>query len=351
MDNFAVRGLCAAPFTPFTQNGAVNHSAIPHHAAELLAQGVEYAFVCGTTGEGVTMSVQERQAVLESWISAAAGTALKVIAHVGAESIADVQALSKHAEQVGAVAVAAHSPTFNKPPDVDSLAEFLHIISVAAPTTPLYYYHISVKTGVNIACDKLLAAIHGSGRAPTFRGIKFTDFDLYVYANCIAFAGGKYDVLSGAYMLNCVELNANLGAICMVQKTTVTFNTVANNSHPAGRDEVLLGALPMGCAGAVGSTYNYLGRVANKLIAAYRAGDMPGALKEQRRIQAVVDLLNNGAAYGPAGVNVGKAIMELRLETRGSDLCGPMRYPGRRVSEKGYAALRADLEKLGFFQW
>lgn len=198
---FKVIGLCAAPFTPFTESRALDLPSIAAHVEELLAQGVLYAFVAGTTGEGVTMSVEERKAVLEAWIAASAGR-LTIIAHVGSESIADVTALAAHAQAAGAAACAAHTPSFNKPFGLDGVVEFLARISAAAPKLPLYYYNIAVKTNVNIRCDKLLAAIDAEpSRVPTFRGVKFTDFDLHIFANCLAYKGGKYDILSGAWVV------------------------------------------------------------------------------------------------------------------------------------------------------
>ena len=214
MDTFAVRGLCAAPFTPFTASGELDLPSIPLHVAELVRQSVPYAFVCGTTGEGVTMSVSERQRVLEAWVAAAAGKNLQIIAHVGAESIADMTALAQHANASGAVAIAAHTTTFNKPGCLASVVDMLAVLSAAAPSLPLYFYYIAIKTGYPLRCDKLLEAVHAAkARVPTFRGIKFTDFDMHVFANCVAFGGGAYDILSG-------------------------------------RDEVLLAALAMGSGGA-----------------------------------------------------------------------------------------------------
>ena len=111
--------------------------------------------------------------------------------------------------------------TYFKPPSLDSIVDMLAAISAAAPTLPLYYYHIPIKTAVIIRVDHLLAKIHANpARVPSFRGIKYTDFDMHIFANCVAFAGGAYDILSG-------------------------------------RDEALLSALGMGGRGAVGSTYNY----------------------------------------------------------------------------------------------
>lgn len=255
------------------------------------------------------MTVAERMAVLERWVKASAGR-VTIIAHVGAEALPDMVALSKHAAAAGAAAIAAMPTTFNKPATLDAIVDLLAALAAAAPTLPLYYYHIAIKTGVAIRCDKLLEAVAAAhDRVPTFRGIKFTDFDMHIFANCVAYGGGAYDILSG-------------------------------------RDEVLLAALAMGATGAVGSTYNYAGRVYNALIAAFRAGDMAEALRLQRRSQVNIDLLLS-SAYG-TGVNIGKAIMEARL---GGKHTGPPRYPGRAMTPAAKAALHADLEAQGFFSW
>lgn len=54
-------GLIAAPHTPFDANGEVNYPVIDRIAEHLIAQGVKGAYVCGTTGEGIHCSVEERK--------------------------------------------------------------------------------------------------------------------------------------------------------------------------------------------------------------------------------------------------------------------------------------------------
>ena len=129
--DFRVVGLCAAPFTPFNADGSLDKPSVAAHVAELLRQGVKYAFVAGTTGEGVTMSVAERKELLEAWMAASGGR-VAIIAHVAAESIVDVQELAKHAESVGVAAIGAHCTTFNKPPTLDAIVDYLGIISKSA---------------------------------------------------------------------------------------------------------------------------------------------------------------------------------------------------------------------------
>jgi N-acetylneuraminate lyase len=165
---------------------------------------------------------------------------------------------------------------------------------------------------VNIRCDRLLVKVaeaQAAGRMRNVRGIKYSDADLHVLANCVDFNGGEYDILYG-------------------------------------KDEQLLGAWAMGCRGAVGSTYNYHGRVYNKMLAAAEAGDMKKALEYQRVTQKGVDLLHRAADYGHPACLVGKAMMEARL---GGKNCGPPRVPNVAMPPEGKAKLQKDLEAMGFF--
>jgi len=301
---YKVTGLCAATFTAFHEDGSLNLDAIPAQLAELKRGGVGYVFVGGTTGEGFSLSNDERKALTAAWV-AQAGTEVDVIAHVGCESLTDTKELAAHAASVGVKAISVMSSVFFKPSSIAVLVKWLEAVAESAPSTPLYYYHIAIMTGVNFRMDKLLEAVHG--KIPSFRGIKYSDMDLHIYANCVAYKDGLYDVLYG-------------------------------------KDEQLLGALAMGGTGAVGSTYNYMGATYVRLIAAFKAGDLAAALVEQRRSQLGVDVLINGK-YGD-GANVGKAI----LAAKGLPM-GPPRLPRLPMSPAATATLAADLEAIGFFEW
>ena len=73
--------LIAAPFTPFGADGAVDEGTIARLAAHLAESGVDGAFVCGTTGEGPSLTTRERMLVAERWMAVAGS--LRVLVHVG----------------------------------------------------------------------------------------------------------------------------------------------------------------------------------------------------------------------------------------------------------------------------
>ena len=294
------KGLVAAPFTPFKKNGAVDFAMIERLAASLEASRVAGAFVCGTTGEGVSMTTSERMKVAARW-QACAGRNLRVIVHVGHTSLGDSRALAEHAQKIGAAAVGCMAPFCFKPSKAEDLAAFCAEVAAAAPELPFYYYHIPCVTGVTIpAFDFLRAA---ADKIPNLAGIKFTHENLMDFAACVRWEGGRFDALFG-------------------------------------RDEMLLAGLAVGAEGAIGSTYNYAAPVYHRVIAAYKRGDLSAAQAEQARANAMIAVLIRYGGMPPAGKAFMKAI--------GLD-CGTVRLPLRPLADEQAEALRAEAEAAGFF--
>jgi N-acetylneuraminate lyase len=64
--------------------------------AALVADGVKYVFVAGTTGEGLSLSKDERKNLAAQWQTVGSAFKIGVLVHVGAESIADATELAAH---------------------------------------------------------------------------------------------------------------------------------------------------------------------------------------------------------------------------------------------------------------
>ena len=93
---FINKDLIADTWTPMNADQSVNYDAIPYYGKILLLQGVKNVYINGTTGEGMSLSVEERQKCAEKWIKAGMDV---VVNHVGAKSIADVKALGTLSEK------------------------------------------------------------------------------------------------------------------------------------------------------------------------------------------------------------------------------------------------------------
>lgn len=294
-------GLIAAPHTPFRPDGSVALDVIPPQARLLAHNGVAGAFVCGTTGEGASLTGEERRNVVEAWV-AAKPAALSVIVHVGHLSLGEACAFARHAQDTGADAIATIAPSFFKPATVAELVAWCAAVASGAPKLPFYYYHMPGMTGVTIPAADFLSA--ATNRIPTLAGVKFTHENLMDFGRSTEHSGGKFDLLFG-------------------------------------RDEILLAGLAMGARGAVGSTYNFAAPLYLRIIEAFNRGDLVAARRDQARAMEFIVVLDR---HG--GLAAGKSVMKLI----GLD-CGPVRLPLRALSDRDEASLRDGLENIGFFAY
>ncbi|HLT87852.1 MAG TPA: dihydrodipicolinate synthase family protein [Sphingobacterium sp.] len=295
-----IEGLIAAPFTPFLSNGELNLDLIPSYYALLKANNVTGAFICGSTGEGVSLTFDEKIAVMEKWAALTKDDAdFSLMMFLGGTNIKECKQLAMAAETARVDAISFTSPFYFKPTNVQQLAKCCAEVASAAPNTAFYYYHIPVLTGGNYAMIDLLEEV--DTLVPTFMGIKYTHEDFMDFLSCMNFNNGKYDMLWG-------------------------------------RDENMLSALILGSKGAVGSTYNYAAPLYHELIAAFERGDFKEANALQQKSIDMITLLGK---YG--GISTGKAYMKL------VDLdCGAFRLPVKNMSAEQFDAFKADVATLGF---
>lgn len=298
--NLHLKGLIAAPFTPMHADGSLNLDLIPDYYQFLKQNGINGSFICGSTGEGVSLTLSEKKQVAEAWASCAKGDPdFTIMPLLGGTCIADCIELAMHAEQIGLDAVSFTSPFYFKPANVEMLAECIIAVAETVPQMPFYYYHIPVLTGVNFQMFDLLKAV--DGRLPNFAGIKYTHEDFMDFQSCLNFRNGKYDMLWG-------------------------------------RDENMLSALAVGAKGAVGSTFNYAAPLYYELIGAFEQNDMSKAGTLQ---QKSIDMIRLLGKYG--GISVGKAYMKVV----GMD-CGKFRLPVKNMSDAQFEAFQSDVAALDF---
>ena len=191
-----LQGLIAAPFTPMGKDESLNLSLIPAYYQMLRANGIIGAFIWGSTGEGVSMTVKEKMEVAEAWAKVTkSDPEFKVMTLLGGTCIADCRALARHARESGLYAVSFTAPFYFKPASVRQLAECCKAIAEEVPDLPFYYYHIPVLTGVEFSMIDLLQAV--DGEVPNFAGIKYTHEDFMDFLSCLNYNNGKYDMLWG----------------------------------------------------------------------------------------------------------------------------------------------------------
>ena len=86
-----LEGLIAATHTPFDADGRLDTSRVPAQADHLAATGVAGVFIGGSTGEGLSLSVDERRALAEAWAGVLDGR-MRFVVHAGHNALADAVA-------------------------------------------------------------------------------------------------------------------------------------------------------------------------------------------------------------------------------------------------------------------
>jgi dihydrodipicolinate synthase/N-acetylneuraminate lyase len=141
-----IRGAFAAALTPLRDGGsALDEEAFAGYVDFLAAGGIDGVLALGTTGEGILLSVAERQRTLELFLAASAGR-LPVAAHCGAQTTADTVALAAHAAEAGAAAVAVIAPPYF-PLDEAALAAHFEAAARACAPLPFYVYEFEARSG------------------------------------------------------------------------------------------------------------------------------------------------------------------------------------------------------------
>ena len=295
-----INGLIAAPFTPFCKDGSVNLMVIKAYSEKLKKDGVKGVFVCGTTGEGMFMTLDERKNVASEWMKYQTEN-FKIIVHVGTTSAIQSKELAKHAQEIGAYAFGCMGPVFLQPGRLEELVGFCTEVASGAPDLPFYYYHIPSVTGINLSMSGFIEL--AKTKIPNLAGIKFTDNNLMEFQKCINLDNGKWDILHGY-------------------------------------DELLLAGLAFGAKGAVGSTYNFMAPLYNGIIEDFKNRDIEAARKKQAQSVDIIDVLlkNSGALVA------GKTLMK----SFGVD-CGPCRFPLKTLSKVESEKLINEIKEIGFF--
>jgi N-acetylneuraminate lyase len=296
-----ITGLIAAPFTPMNPDGSINLKIIPQYANKLKEDKLKGVFVCGTTGEGMLMTNEERKEVAEKWIKEQASD-FKVIVHIGTTSSRQSNDLAAHAQKSGAYAVGCMGPVFLKPGRIEELVGYCAEVAEGAPELPFYYYHIPSISGINLSMSEFIK--QASIQIPNFTGIKFTDNNFMEMQQCLNMDNAKWDILHGY-------------------------------------DELLLAGLSFGANGAVGSTFNFMASLYYDIIDDFRNGRIEAARAKQIKSVKIINVLNS---YGGAMV-AGKRLMN----KVGVD-CGNFRLPVAKFNENVFEKLIKDLKNEGFFE-
>jgi 4-hydroxy-tetrahydrodipicolinate synthase len=286
-------GLITAMVTPFDSDGRVELGAAQKIAAWLLDNGSEGLVVTGTTGEGPTLTDQEKADLWRAVVEAV-GDRGSVIAGSGTNDTAHSIHLTQQAEKAGCDAALVVTPYYNRPPQSGLLAHFQAVARATA--LPIVLYDIPVRTGRKIDHATLLTL----AETPNIVGVKDAAGDVQGAARLVAQAPGGFEVY-------------------------------------CGNDADTLPWLSVGAVGVISVASHVAGPRMAEMIAAYWAGDPERARRLNAELIGVYDAMNVTANPIPV-----KAAMELAGHP-----AGPPRLPLPEATSDEVARIREALRSAG----
>lgn len=158
--------------TPFRKDGSIDEECYRKLVERQVANGVKLLVPCGTTGESVTMSEDERLDVIRITVEVAKAKKAKVIAGTGSNNTAATIDFTRAARQAGADMALIVAPYYNKPTQEGMFAHFSEIAN-SVRDLPIMLYNVPGRTSSNItaattirlaeACPNIVATKEASG--------------------------------------------------------------------------------------------------------------------------------------------------------------------------------------------
>lgn len=259
-----LKGIMPAIVSPCTEDDKFDQESFAGLADYLFQQGVHGLYVCGVTGDGYNMRLDERKTAAEIAISIAKDYDRVTIVHIGTTNTRDSVELAAHAANAGAAAIASMPLTGRSH---TQLCDYYNDIARAAQI-PVLIYHIPHISGISSTVDQLIELLD----IPGVVGLKFSSADLFY-----------------------------LRKLLNNRPDTIVFS---------GNDEILTPAMLYGVTGGIGMTYNLFPKLFLTIYEAVRENRINTAMKLQNafnvfldkaipyNLQAVLDFVLTEKGYG-----------------------------------------------------
>jgi len=278
--------IYSALVLPCNEDESINWESLRRLVDRQIEDGVEGFYCCGSSGEGLLMTLEERKRFVEVVVDQAAGR-VPVIAHIGTIRTADVIELAKHAREVGCVAISMIPPYYYKFSQ-NELAGYYEDVIKAVPDMPVILYNIPQFTGIEFSKANASRLLDN----PNIIGVKHTSNNLY-----------------------------SLERMATAYPEKVLIN---------GFDEQFLAALSVGAVATVSTTANLFGPLFVAIRDAYQRGDMAKGKEYQQALNLRVEALCSVGIFSGT---------KYACTLKGID-CGKCRRPFDELDEAGMQLVR-----------
>lgn len=178
-------GIVTAIITPLKDDAEVNEEGIASLINFLVEKGIKGFFILGTYGEGILISKDERERMLEKVVEVVPNKA-SIIAHVGAADVKTALALAKHAADLNIGAISSVGPIYHKPGKTGLISYYSYL---SRADVPIMVYNNKGRQGYNISPSDFESI---TKEVPSVTGIKDTSYDVEQLQNYVDMFGKTY---------------------------------------------------------------------------------------------------------------------------------------------------------------
>ena len=289
-------GILPALVTPFTDDAkSIDEERLRALVSHCLELGVHGVVPCGTTGEFVNLTIEEKKRVIKIVVDEVNGK-VPVVAGTGASGTNEALEMTRYAKDAGATAALIVVPYYLKPAD---RGIYEHYYTIASQVDlPIILYNIPQCTGLPLPWQM----VEDLAQIPNIVGVKDSSGQL-------------------SFILAVLEkVRDKINVLC-------------------GHDEVVVAALAAGCSGAILASANIIPDIWVQIYNHVKNGQLQKARELQYSVQKIARII---AGSGAVGTKAALNMMKIKV--------GPVRMPlsiGGELTYEAREELRLDLEKIG----
>lgn len=285
-------GSAVALVTPFDKDGKINFPLFKKLIEFQIANHTDAVVICGTTGEGSTLTVDERLSLFQTAVDTVRGR-VPVICGTGSNSTSFTVDFAKKAEKYDVDAHLIVTPYYNKTSQSGLISHYYTIAEQLQK--PVIVYNVPTRTGMNIqpATYKALAD-HDN-----IIGVKEADTNISKLIKSLVLCDGKLDFY-------------------------------------VGNDDLISVAMSLGCKGVVSVLSNVLPEYTHEMTLAGINGDGKKCAAMQKEIMSLIECMF---------LDVNPIMVKEIMNRMGVEV-GPCRLPLGKCDEKFHEIVESEIKKL-----
>jgi 4-hydroxy-tetrahydrodipicolinate synthase len=189
------KGTGVAIVTPFKNDSSIDFAALGRVINHVISGGVNYIVAMGTTGESVTLTKDEKKAIV-SYVVETIDNRVPLVVGIGGNNTQEVINSVRHSNLTGVDAILSVAPYYNKP---NQRGLFQHFKAIATSTPlPVILYNVPGRTSCNVTSDTCLEL---ANECENIIAVKEASGDISQIMRIIKGKPENFNVISGDDMM------------------------------------------------------------------------------------------------------------------------------------------------------